>query len=107
VLFGGWQTEQQLGFVAAIHAGGQTDVRINTENRNGRDIQTELHDRIEQIIEHSQTHQATNQRDTDHESHDPARHEPMQDHQPELHQAPEPQQDHQQHHDHDLSLGIE
>ena len=102
-LFGGWQTEQQLGFVAAIHANGQTDVRISTENRNDRDIQTELHDRIEQIIEHSQTH------DTDHENQaDAAHHHPAQDHRPELDQAPEPQ-DHPQHHeqDHDLSLGIE
>jgi conjugative relaxase-like TrwC/TraI family protein len=110
VLFGGWQTDQQLGFAAAVHAHGQTDIRISTENRNGRDIHTELHDRIEQIIEHSQTHEAANTPNTDHEYQlDPGHHEPTRHHQLEPQQAPEPQQDHQQHHEqnHDLSLEIE
>ncbi len=64
VLFGGWQTEQQLGFVAAVQAGDQTNVHISTEDRDGKDIQTELKDRIEQIIEHSQTNETTNTTDT-------------------------------------------
>ncbi len=63
VLFGGWQTEQQLGFVAAVHAHGHTDIRMTTENREGRDIQTELRHRIGQIIERSQVHEATDARD--------------------------------------------
>jgi hypothetical protein len=84
VLFGGWQTEQQLGFVAAIHAGGQTDFRISTEDRDGRDIHTELNDRIEQIIEHSQTHEATNQHEADRGNlPNPAYLALRQDHQPE------------------------
>ncbi len=36
---------------------------MNTEDREGRDIQAELHDRIAQIIEHSQTREATNTHD--------------------------------------------
>ena len=68
VLFGGWQTEQQLGFVAAVQAGGQTDVQISTEDRDGNDIQTELKDRIGQIIEQSQTNATTNTTDTDRET---------------------------------------
>lgn len=62
VLFGGWQTEQQLGFVIAVHAGGETDVRLSTEHRDGRDIQTELQHRIGHAIQRSQTHEATNTR---------------------------------------------
>ena len=37
---------------------------MSTEDRNERDIQTELRDRIGQIIERSQSHEATNTRDT-------------------------------------------
>jgi conjugative relaxase-like TrwC/TraI family protein len=110
VLFGGWQTDQQLGFVAATHAGGQTDVRITTEHRDGRDIQTELHDRITLIIEHSQTHETTNTHDTAHENQpDPGALHLEQDHPPEIQPAPETQHDHQQAHEPelDLSLGIE
>ncbi len=64
VLFGGWQTEEQFGFVAAVHTDGETDVRMSTEDREGRNIQTELQDRIGQIIERSQTREAGNTRDT-------------------------------------------
>ena len=112
VLFGGWQTEQQLGFVAAIHAGGQTDIRINTENRDGRDIQTELHDRIAQIIDRSQTHEATNAPVADGEDQPHLAHFPLaQDRQPEIEHMLETHQDHRNEHDHDrdndLSFGIE
>ncbi len=68
VLFGGWQTDQQLGYVAAVQTGGQTNVHISTEDRNGKDIHTELKDRIEQIIEHSQTNEPTNTSNTGHEN---------------------------------------
>lgn len=106
VLFGGWQTEQQLGFIAAIHAGGETEVRISTEDRDGKDIQTELSDRIAQAIEHSQTHEQTNHPDTDGENQaNPDHHQPAQDHQPEIEHALEPQQDPDR--DKDLSFGIE
>jgi hypothetical protein len=107
VLFGGWQTGQQLWFVAAIHANGQTDVRISTEDRDGRDIQTELHDRIEQIIDDSQTHEATN---ADRENQpDPAHSQLTQDRQPAIEHAPETQQGLQREHDQDgaFSSGIE
>jgi hypothetical protein len=69
VLFGGWQTEQQLGFVATVHAHGETDVRMYTEDREGRDIEPELHDRIGQIIERSHSHEASHncQPDRDHQ----------------------------------------
>jgi hypothetical protein len=69
VLFGGWQTEQQLGFVATVHAHGETDVHMSTEDRDGRDIETELHDRIGQIIERSQVQETTNARDPDRDHH--------------------------------------
>ena len=59
VLFGGWQTEQRLGFVATVHTNGETDTRMSTENREGRDIQTELHHRIEQVIERSHNQAAS------------------------------------------------
>jgi conjugative relaxase-like TrwC/TraI family protein len=97
VLFGGWQTEQQLGFVAAVYAGGETHVHMSTEDRNGRDIQTELTDRMGQIIEHSQTPEPTNTPEADRET------------QPEVEHPLEIQQDHQQEHDqdHDLSFGME
>jgi len=67
ILFGGWQTEQQLGFVATVHSHGETNVRMSTEDRDGRDIETELTERIGEIIERSQSHEATNTRDTDHD----------------------------------------
>ncbi len=63
VLFGGWQTEERLGFVAAVHADGETDIRMSTEGREGREIQAELQDRIAQIIERSQTRETNNSRD--------------------------------------------
>ena len=63
VLFGGWQTEQQLGFVTAVHSHGDTDVSMSTEDRNGRDIETELRDRIGQVIERSQSQEAATTRE--------------------------------------------
>jgi conjugative relaxase-like TrwC/TraI family protein len=111
VLFGGWQTEQQLGFVAAVHAGGQTDVRISTESRDGRDIEAELQDRIAQIVERSQAHEATYPLDAAHDNQpDPAHLRPAQARQPEHEHLLEPrQQDHQQEYEqgHDASFGIE
>ena len=54
-LFGGWQTDKTLGYVAVTQNGdGRTEVHISTEDRDGRDIQTELRDRIGQAIERSQ-----------------------------------------------------
>jgi conjugative relaxase-like TrwC/TraI family protein len=57
VLFGGWQTEQQFGFAAAVHTGGETHLHMSAEDREGRDIQTELTDCIGQIIEQSHEHE--------------------------------------------------
>ena len=108
VLFGGWQTEQQLGFVAAVHTNGETNVQMSTEDREGRDIQTELTDRIAQVIEHSQTHQATTPTDADRENQPaPVDLQLAQHSQPEIEHAPETQQDHEHEQDQDLSLGIE
>jgi hypothetical protein len=112
VLFGGWQTEQQLGFIAAVQAGDQTDVHVTTTDRDGKDIQTELRDRIGQIIEHSQTNEATNTSDANRENPPDLTHLQLeQDRQPEAEYAPETQQDHQQEHEqeqeNDLSNGIE
>ena len=59
VLFGGWQTEEQLGFVTAVHSHGDTNVSMSTEDRNGRDIHAELTDRIGQVIERSQSQEAS------------------------------------------------
>jgi hypothetical protein len=58
-LFGGWQTEKTLGYVAAVQNQGHTETYISTEDRGDRNIQTELVDRIGQVIERSQTQQAT------------------------------------------------
>jgi conjugative relaxase-like TrwC/TraI family protein len=110
VLFGGWQTEQQLGFIAAIHTNGQTDVRISTEDRDGRDIRTELSDRIAQTIDHSQTHEATDPRDQGRENEpNPADPQITQDRQSETERMLETQQGHQQEYEqeHDLSFDFE
>jgi conjugative relaxase-like TrwC/TraI family protein len=65
VLFGGWQTEREIGFIAAVRTNGKTNTVMSTEEREGRDIETELRDRIGQVIERSQTHEPTNDRDAD------------------------------------------
>ena len=67
VLFGGWQTDQHIGFVATVHSSGDTKTRMTTEDREGRDVRTELQDRIGQIIERSQSPE----RDTPQQHHDP------------------------------------
>jgi conjugative relaxase-like TrwC/TraI family protein len=64
-LFGGWQTEQELGFVAVTHNQEEgTNVHITTEDRGDRDIETELTNRIEQVIERSQTQETEPQQAT-------------------------------------------
>lgn len=57
-LFGGWQTDKTLGYVAAVQHQGHTQTYISTEDRGDRDIEAELRDRIGQVIERSQTQQA-------------------------------------------------
>jgi conjugative relaxase-like TrwC/TraI family protein len=58
-LFGGWQTEKTLGYVAvAQNDEGHTEVQISIEERDDREIKTELKDRIGQVIERSQAQQA-------------------------------------------------
>ena len=65
VLFGGWQTERELGFLAATDSQGNIDIHISTEDRGERDIETELIERIGQVMERSRsqaagaTHQAS------------------------------------------------
>ncbi|HYM45565.1 MAG TPA: hypothetical protein VES65_05315 [Solirubrobacteraceae bacterium] len=57
-LFGGWQTDKTLGYVAAVQHQGHTQTYISTEDRGDRDIETELRDRIGQVIARSQTQHA-------------------------------------------------
>lgn len=64
-LVGGWQTDKTLGYVAAVQHQGHTQTYISTEDRGDRDIETELRDRIGQVIERSQT-QHTNPADRAH-----------------------------------------
>ncbi|HEY5045208.1 MAG TPA: MobF family relaxase [Solirubrobacteraceae bacterium] len=92
VLFGGWQTEQQLGFVATVHARGETDVRMSTEDREGRDIQTELHHRIEQVIErsHSQAASPTHEPSSPEADREPQPDQPAQLEPPDCTPDPEP-----------------
>jgi hypothetical protein len=57
-LFGGWQTDKELGYVAvAQNDEGRTEVKISTEDRGDRNIETELRDRVGQAIERSQAQQ--------------------------------------------------
>ncbi len=58
-LFGAWQTEHEQGFVTATQSPDGTDVQISREDRGERDIQTELTDRVGQVIEQSQSQEAT------------------------------------------------
>jgi conjugative relaxase-like TrwC/TraI family protein len=57
-LFGGWQTDKTLGYVAAVQHQDHTQTYITTEDRHDRNIETELGDRIGQVIERSQAQQA-------------------------------------------------
>jgi hypothetical protein len=49
-LFGGWQTDTTLGYVAAVQNQGHTETYITTEDRGDQDIQSALKDRIGQVI---------------------------------------------------------
>jgi hypothetical protein len=59
ILFGGWETDREQGFIAVTQTQERTDVHIATEDRGERDIETELTDRIEAVIERSQAQEAT------------------------------------------------
>lgn len=116
-LFGGWQTERTLGYVAvAQNDEGRTEVQIRTEERGERNIETELKDRIGQAIERIQAQQAnpghhaspgeranTPQPDREHE-HQPDELQPAEPTiDPEIQQVIQAQQDRQQ----DWERGIE
>ena len=58
-LFGGWQTEKELGYVAIAQSQERTEIQISTEARGEQNIETELRDRIGEVIERSQAQQAT------------------------------------------------
>ena len=58
-LFGAWQTEHEQGFVTATQSPDGTDVQISREERGERDIETELTDRIGQVILRSQAREAS------------------------------------------------
>jgi hypothetical protein len=95
-LFGAWQTDQEQGFVAVTQSPDGTDVQIDREDRGERDIETELTDRISQVIEQSQAQQASTahepsspemDRELQHDQPPQLEHDPAQlgppDHQPE------------------------
>ena len=63
VLFGGWQTEHEQGFVAATQGPNGPQVHTSNEPRGDRDIAAELKDRTGQAIEHIHTQQATTTHD--------------------------------------------
>jgi hypothetical protein len=58
VLFGGWQTDKELGYIAVAQNQERAGALITTEDRGDRDIETELRDRIGQVIERSHAQQA-------------------------------------------------
>jgi hypothetical protein len=89
VLFGGWQTEREQGFVAVTQTPRGTDTQISREPRGDRPIETELTERVEQGIEQAHTNkQAPTQqtstpqttrepgREQDHEREQPAELDP-------------------------------
>lgn len=57
-LFGAWQTDQQQGFVAVTQSPQGTEVHTTTQDRSDQDIQTQLTDRIGQVIQRSHAQQA-------------------------------------------------
>ena len=58
VLFAGWQTDREQGYVAVTHNEtlDRTEVHISTEERGEQNIETKLTDRIGAVIERSQSH---------------------------------------------------
>jgi hypothetical protein len=63
-LFGAWQTEHEQGFVATTNGPNGPKTHISREERNDRNIAAELKDRVEQVIEQSQTPQQTTSNET-------------------------------------------
>jgi conjugative relaxase-like TrwC/TraI family protein len=53
ILFGGWQTDKEQGFVAVTQTPQGTNTQISREPRGDRPIETELTERIEKGIEHA------------------------------------------------------
>lgn len=63
-LFGAWERGEQLGFTITTHNDrGHTHIHIETEQREGRNAETALTDRIEDAIQRSQSHEASNARE--------------------------------------------
>ena len=84
VLFGGWQTEQEQGFVAVTQTPRGTDTQISKEPRGERLIEIELTERIEQSIEyaHSREHAPTQETSTPATTHEPEREQNQEPEQP-------------------------
>ena len=57
-LFGGWQSETEQGFVVVTQGPHGTDVQSTTEDRGERPIEHELRERVEQVIERTQSRHA-------------------------------------------------
>ena len=89
VLFGGWQTDKEQGFVAVTQTPRGTDTQISKEPRGERLIEIELTERIEQSIEyaHSREHAPTQETNTPARTHEPER---EQNQEPEQPAQPEP-----------------
>jgi hypothetical protein len=64
VLFGGWQTEKEQGFVAVTQTPRGTDTQTNREPRGDRPIETELVERVEQGIERVHSREQTPTQET-------------------------------------------
>jgi hypothetical protein len=84
-LFGGWQTDHELGYIAVTQSQGNTNIHATTEDRDGeRDIETELINRIEAVIERSHTQatsatpQEANTPEPDRENHEHQHDQPTQ-----------------------------
>jgi conjugative relaxase-like TrwC/TraI family protein len=89
VLFGAWQTDKEQGFVAATGGPNGPETHSSSEQRSDRDIAAELKDRIEQVIERSQTQEppTPHETSTTNETGTPdteADREPQPDHPPQL-----------------------
>ncbi len=64
VLFGAWERGEEIGFIATTRdEHGHTHVHVETEERDGREIEAALTERIEEAIERSRSNEATNTRD--------------------------------------------
>ncbi|MGH2831398.1 MAG: MobF family relaxase [Solirubrobacteraceae bacterium] len=58
--FGAWRNETEQGFNATVDNGQNREVRASTEPVGERDLETELRERVSQVIQHAQTREQSN-----------------------------------------------